>query len=66
MSSKTFEAVLCPLCFHPELWRGQDKCPGCLGGKRISRFKAAELYLKYPALKKAVTPPEMPSVKPEK
>lgn len=63
--SNRYEAVDCPLCAHPALWEGAATCPGCLGGRRISRFKAAELYLRFPELAKIDTLPEMKAVRPE-
>lgn len=63
--STQFAAVDCPLCPHPHLWGGTEKCPGCLGGKIISRFKAAELYVRFPELARIDTLPEMKAVRPE-
>lgn len=65
MSSKQFAAVDCPLCTHSEMWKGADKCPGCLGGKRISHFKRAELFVKFPELARVDTEREMKAVRPE-
>jgi len=65
MSSQQFAPVSCPLCKHPHLWRGAQKCPGCLGGKMISRFKSAQLFIEYPELARCDTDREMPAVRPE-
>lgn len=64
MSNK-FEAVDCCLCSHPEMWSDASKCPGCLGGKKISHFKRAELYVRFPELARCDTDREMPAVRPE-
>lgn len=65
LSSQQFTAVDCPLCAHPELWRDVSSCPGCLGGKRISHFKRAELFVKFPELARVDTEREMKAVRPE-
>lgn len=65
MSSQRFAAVDCPLCSHPEMWKGATKCPGCFGGKRISHFKRAELFVKFPELARCDTEREMAAVRPE-
>lgn len=65
MSSQQFAGVDCPLCSHPELWKDFARCPGCLGGKRISHFKRSELFLKFPELARYDTEREMPAVRPE-
>lgn len=64
VSSQQFSACDCPLCDHPELWeKSYARCPGCLGGKRISHFKRAELFAKYPELSRADTVREMKAVR---
>lgn len=47
------------------MWKGADKCPGCLGGKRIYYFKRAELFGKFHDLARCDTDPEMQAVRPE-
>jgi hypothetical protein len=56
-ASKQFAAVDCPLCKHTELWAGATRCPGCLGGKKISQFKRASLFMQYPELARFDTDP---------
>jgi len=65
VSSQQFAAVDCPLCSHPELWRDFSKCPGCLGNEKITHFKRAELFVRFPELARCDTDPEMPAVRPE-
>jgi len=65
VSSQQLAGVDCPLCAHPELWRDFSKCPGCLGGKKISYGKRAELFLKFSALATYPTEREMKAVRPE-
>lgn len=65
MSSQRFSAVDCPLCLHPNMWREFASCPGCLGGKKISHFKRAVLFAKFPELARVDTEREMKAVRPE-
>lgn len=67
MTSQQFSAVDCPLCSHPELWAAEiTVCPGCLGGKKVSHFKRAELYARYPELSRCDTEREMQAVREDK
>jgi hypothetical protein len=70
MPSQKFPAVDCPLCPHPHLWNGTEKCPGChdlpsRGHGKISQFKLPGLYTQYPELARIDTVKEMAAVKPE-
>lgn len=72
--SKQFAPVDCPLCFHQNLWRGAEKCPGCKRAPeeivesgavgQISRFKLPGLYVTFPELARVDTIREMPAVRP--
>lgn len=63
--SSQFPPEECPLCDHPQLWRGALICPGCNGDKQISCFKVPKLFLDYPELSKVKTLREMKAVRPE-
>lgn len=73
--SSQFPPVDCPLCFHQDLWRGSEICPGCRrlpdeilesgAVGKISPFKVPGLFAMYPELASLSTVPEMPAVRPE-
>jgi len=47
------------------MWNGATQCPGCLGGKMISHFKRAQLFIDYPELARCDTEKELQAVRPE-